>query len=66
MKLDDIVKDNEGEIKKIVKVFKEFVEDNGKNFGRKVIKIRNEVLGFVNGLVDKVKSINIIEKLKEK
>ena len=42
-----------------------FCLDTGKTFGRTIIKIRNEVLGFVHVLVDQVKSIPIVANFKE-
>jgi len=65
LKLADIVKEHEGEIKKIVHVVQEFVEDTGKTFGTAVVQIRNQVLAFVQVLVDQVKSIPIIASFKE-
>ncbi|PNF29921.1 hypothetical protein B7P43_G07271 [Cryptotermes secundus] len=65
LKLADFVKEHEDEIKKIVRVLQEFVEDTGKIVGKTVVQIRNEVLDFVRVLVDQVKALPVYGNIKE-
>ena len=46
-------------------ITRNFCLDIGKTFGTTIVQIRNEVLGFVQILVDQVKSIPIVTNFKE-
>ncbi|PSN46736.1 Apolipophorin [Blattella germanica] len=65
LKIADFVKEHEEELKKVVEVVKDFIEDVGKIIGTTVVQVRNEVVGFFKVLLEQLKALPIVANFKE-